>query len=290
MNMLRKLFCWFLLGFPLWAGAISPVTGDSLNYLLPQDTVFLTIGPTEEKLFSHQIVRRQTIYSLAKFYGLEIEDLYAYNPDLRTRPVSVGESVKVPIPNRAIRRFKGPDFTPRAYVPVVYRVQHGDNLYRIARYYFKMPLDTLMIRNHLPNAQLHSGQKLQVGWISLGGVPDTLRSGADSPLARVNQDLRRVFYKDAGKQPKQTHQGPAYWLRSRSGAKTDLFALHRSAAINSVMSVTNPMTKRRVYVKVVGRIPDQAYTSEIIAVLSQSAAEALGAKDPKFFVSIEYFR
>ncbi|MFM9948035.1 MAG: peptidoglycan-binding protein, partial [Saprospiraceae bacterium] len=57
---------------------------------------------------------------------------------------------------------------------------------------------------------------------------------------------------------------------------------------NSIVSVTNPMSKRTVHAKVVGRIPDSAYGDDIIIVLSPLAAKMLNARDPRFFVRVKY--
>jgi hypothetical protein len=50
-------------------------TGDSLRYLTPRDTIILSVSANEEKIFEHKIVKGQTIFSLAKFYGLKMDEL-----------------------------------------------------------------------------------------------------------------------------------------------------------------------------------------------------------------------
>ena len=42
-------------------------TGDSLRYLRPHDTLYLSIGPGE-MMTTHTVVAGQTLFSLAKFY------------------------------------------------------------------------------------------------------------------------------------------------------------------------------------------------------------------------------
>jgi hypothetical protein len=59
-------------------------TGDSLNYLNFKDTIFITIGNYQEKIFEHHIAPKQTLYSLAKFYGLSLTEVYYYNPELNS--------------------------------------------------------------------------------------------------------------------------------------------------------------------------------------------------------------
>ena len=84
------------------SGGSVVMTGDSTRYLLPEDTIFLQIGKYQHKIFEHEIEKGQTLYSLAKFYGLSIDELYLYNPQLLDRVLSPYEKVSIPIPNRAI--------------------------------------------------------------------------------------------------------------------------------------------------------------------------------------------
>jgi hypothetical protein len=53
--------------------------GDSLTYLTPQDSVFLSVNESNQKIILHQLEKKQTLYSLAKFYGLEFNEVMYYN-------------------------------------------------------------------------------------------------------------------------------------------------------------------------------------------------------------------
>ena len=50
------------------------------------------------------------------------------------------------------------------------------------------------------------------------------------------------------------------------------------------------MNKRRVYAKVIGRIPENVYGSDVVVVISPTVAKFLGAKDPRFLVKLRYLR
>jgi hypothetical protein len=67
--------------------------------------------------------------------------LYELHPEFQTEPVlKVGKFVSIPIPNRAIRRYKGSNFNPAKFVPICYVVQNGDNLFQISKRHFSMRL------------------------------------------------------------------------------------------------------------------------------------------------------
>lgn len=282
---MRKLL---FLAFLFLTGRL-PATGDSLNYLTAKDTIFLSIGAFEEKYFEHFIAPKQTLFSLARFYGLSVEELYYCNHGLKDQTVKAGMPIRVPIPNAAIKRYMESGFSPRENVPVFYSVKRGDTLFRIAKVYFRMPLELLMARNNMADHALKEGQQLHVGWISVHGIPDSLRQHAGGPLARRNAALRKIYmYESTGKK-QYDGQGVAFWQKA-SKEDSDLYALHRHASANSIIEVLNPMNNRIVYVKVIGKIPDTAYRNEVVVVLSPLAAKLLGAIDPRFFVKVKYHR
>lgn len=264
-------------------------TGDSLYYLLPSDTVILSIEQYGEKIFTHRLEKKQTLYSLAHFYGLSVEELYYYNPGLKETSVKIHQGIRVPIPNRAIRRYLPEDETAIGYIPVYYKVKRGDTVYGIARRFFRIPEDTLRQRNNLDGNELKTDQLLQVGWMNMSGVPEDYRQMSGGPLARRNFAMKKIYLREAAGKKEREHQGVAFWQKN-SKEESDFYALHRKAPINSVIAVENPMTKRTVYVKVIGRIPDAAHGYDVVVVLSPLIAKLLGAKDPRFFVHIKYHK
>lgn len=285
---MRHKLCLLLAVVPilLSANSYAPMTGDSLRYLLPKDTIFLSIEENGDKFFEHCMERKQTLYSLAKFYALSVEELYYYNSGLKEKPVAPGQAIRIPIPNGAIKRYKEKGFINWKHVPIFYVVKKGDTMFRIAKTLFRMPVDTLMMRNNLVSTTLKLGQKIHIGWMETAGVPEKLREGGD-PNARRNAALEYLYGKEAQSKKVAEHQGVAFWQK-KSSQDLDLYALHRWAPLNSIISVTNPMSKLTVHVKVIGRIPDSAYGDDIIVVLSPLAAKMLNARDPRFFVRVKY--
>ena len=283
---MRKLLFFALL---LFSGRPSSATGDSLSYLTAKDTIFLSIGAFEEKFFEHFMAPKQTLYSLAQFYGLSVEELYYFNPGLKDQTVKIGMPIRVPIPNAAIKRYMESGFRPNENVPVFYVVKKGDTLFRIAKVYFRMPIELVMARNNLADYSLKEGQQLHVGWISVFGVPDSLRQHAGGPLARRNAALRKIYQYESVNKRQYDSQGVAVWQKE-SKEDSDLYGLHSYAPKNSIIEVLNPMNNRTVYVKVIGKIPLTAYRDEVTVILSPLAAKLLGAIDPRFFVKIKYYR
>ena len=277
-----SIIAFFLLQFTFSAKA-----GDSIKYLTAKDTLFITFNETTgEKIFEHRIQARQTLYSLAKFYGLNEEELYPYNPKLKSNIVGIGQIVRVPIPNAAIKRFKGQNFKQWKYAPIMFSVKKGDNLYKIAQTLFHMPVDSVVKWNNLPGRIIKPGQLLHVGWMNLGGVPDSIRH---SFVKKSTVDVRsKMLSSHFEKQKKSSEQrGAAFW-NIKGTAKTDLYCLHRTAKVGTIIAVTSTMNNKLAYAKVIGKIPENAHGAETVLIVAPSVAKLLGAKDEKFFVKIRF--
>lgn len=257
---------------------IAPLLG-------PRDSLLLVV--TEGKKFVlHPVKLRQTLFSIARYYGLGLEELYEHNPQFRMEPgLRVGARIKIPIPNKAIKRYKRPGFVWAKNTPIYYVVKDGDNLYNICERYFKMPVDSVKKRNHLTANTIRTGQHLHVGWMGTEGVSPEWRPAR----AYTHADVLKTRYEEDKKKHKEINaQGVCAWPKG-SKEKGDLYALHREAPIGSVVIVTNPMFNRVVPAKVIGRIPD-GYESKVELVLSPEAVHRLGAQDPQFFVKIRYLK
>jgi len=276
-----------IFGTPVETAAPTAPPPHQYQFLDSQDSIFLFFDYFNQKVFQHQAGPGQTPYSIARYYGLKLEELFFHNPDLRDRSLQSGEQVNIPLPNRSIIRYQSPGFDTSRHVRVYYEVRPGDTMYDICRRHFRMPVDTIRERNLLEDIALRPGQVLHVGWMSIDGIPEDFRKDAMDPMTRLNTPMRETFFQTTALGETEEHKGAAFWKKD-SKENSDFYALHRLAPINSIIEVENPMTRRMVYVKVIGRIPDQAYEKEVVVVLSPIAAKTLMAKDPRFFVRLTY--
>jgi LysM repeat protein len=262
------------------------LTGDSSKYLTLKDTIFISLDErTGEKVFEHRMAAKQNLYRLARFYGMNEEELFPYNPTLKSNVVSIGQVIKVPIPNPAIKRFKGDNFKRWKYAPIVIIVKKGDNLFNIAKRMFHMPVDSVMKWNNMATQTTTVGQRLQVGWMSLDGVPDSIRSLRKVGAAEIRSKMLAVYFTKQKKGKEES--GAAFW-QLKGNPKTDLYCLHRTAKTGTVVAIQNTMNQKTVFAKVIGRMPENVYGHETIVVVAPSVAKLLGVKDEKFFVKIKY--
>ena len=253
--------------------------------LTSKDSLWMIVEE-EKKYILHPVKPKQTLFSIARFYSLSLADLFEHNPDFRTDPtLHVGSRVKIPIPNKAIKRYKTSGFVAAKNTSIYYIVQYGDNLYQISKRNFDMPVDSVAKRNKLKNNNIRPGQLLHVGWMGTEGVHEDWRPKKES----TPSDALKTRYQEEKKKRREVDsQGVCFWQKD-SKEKGDLYALHRDAAIGTPIAVTNPMFNRTVYAKVIGRIPD-GYERNVEVVLSPEAARKLGAKDPRFFTKVKYLK
>lgn len=286
---MRKLH-WLFVCLPILFSLQGKATGDSLRYLTPKDTVFLKIDYYGEKVFEHTLEKGQTIFSLSQFYGMKSEEIFFYNPHINPDLISIGDKIKIPIPNKVLIRRPQHERDTLSFTPVYHRIRRGETLYRLSTLYYKIPLDTLKKWNDMENHTVYKDQPIYIGMMNIAGIPDSLRNRKGGFWWKRSYELGKQFRaKGVGKKLKK-EKGPAFWNKNEKTNSDDLYALHRTAKPGTLIKVLNPMTRKTIFVKVLGKIPDAKYPPNAKIVLSEKTAKMLGARDPKFYVNIQYWR
>ncbi|MEN9415851.1 MAG: hypothetical protein RLZ62_2155 [Bacteroidota bacterium] len=253
--------------------------------LRTRDSLLLVVEDGE-KFLLHPVRSKQTLFSLGRYYYISVEDIIASNNNLEDDPtLKTGTRVRIPVPNKAIRRFKGTNFDPEEWVSIYYVVRPGDNLYHISKRYFEMDVKEIKTRNRLGSDNINPGQRLHVGWFGIEGIHPDWR-----PVKKTVQlsEHRQVFVEEIDEETAMESQGVCQWNKTGKES-SDLYAMHRTAKIGSVISVTNPMNNKTVYAKVISRIPE-GFEKNLEVYVSHEAAKKLGAVDERFFVKVKYMK
>ncbi len=106
------------------------------------------IGYTDTTENTYTVQKGDSLWSIAKKYNTTVEELKAAN-NLSSNLLSVGQILKIPTVQE----------TPENYI--VYTVQKGDTLYKIANEY-NLTVDDLIEYNNLSSTNLSIGQKLLI--------------------------------------------------------------------------------------------------------------------------------
>jgi LysM repeat protein len=272
--------------------ADSLIPGRMLSF---KDTLQVAFKSSTQPFLIHKMKPGQTLKGLEKYYAISVGDLVYYNPEIKNLyQIHVGQSVRIPISlSNLMLKDNATTKVRWRVIPVLYKVKPGETLFRIAKTYFNMPIDTLMKRNNLTSNTLKTGQLLHMGWLNVKGIQPNERkyTGLKGELRIVNAKLKKKYDAVAktSRKSKKFERGTSIWKKS-SSRDTKLYALHRTAPIGTIIKVYCPSSKRTLYVEVKGRMSNNVYRENFIIYLSPAAATSLGAVNERLRVELTYFQ
>ncbi len=176
--------------------------------------------------------------------------------------------------------------------PIKHRVVEGQTLYSIAKLY-NQNITTLQTWNDLPDPSVKVGQDVVVDWIMPKG--EALESVANKAAPKSTSVFERKYQsisKDTlGLYRKITQTGIATWFddTGASYSGSNMYALHRSAPLRSIIQVVNPINKKTVHVMVIERLANSINNENVMISLTKSAARKLGILDEKSIVDCRYY-
>jgi LysM repeat protein len=238
----------------------------------------------------HKVAPKETLYSIARLYGVEVSELRAKN-GLKDDNLTVGQELTIP------RKSTSPVSPPAQVQPVkgVHTVAAGETLYSIARQY-NVGVEDLKKWNSLTGTDLKVGQVLFLTQpMYQKAAPVAASNPAVTPQA--TQENKSV----PGKEPaivisesvrnadEIIETGVGEVIEGSEGNRKYL-ALHRTAPTGSILKVKNEMNQREVFVRVVGTLPDTGRNDEVLIKISKSACDRMGVIDPRFRVQVTYYK
>ncbi|SEW54541.1 LysM peptidoglycan-binding domain-containing protein [Chitinophaga arvensicola] len=100
-------------------------------------------------------------------------------------------------------------------------------------------------------------------------------------------DFEQLYGQQTNNGKKATSEkGPGTWFKSNAVGK--YYALHNTAPRGTIIKVTNPLNGKAVYAKVLDVIPQMKSNAGLIIKLSDSAMQALGSNETKFYCELSY--
>ncbi len=248
---------------------------------------------------THTVLRNETIFTIAKQYGVTAYQLRKLN-DLPDNAISIGQVLKVPggiITDVQVPKEKQAENTKTKEKEVqapkeesfIHTVATGENIFTIAK---KYNLTAYQIRtaNKLDDNTLKVDQKLiipkppQPKSVNDASKEDQ-ESNPDSTMVK-DPKLRRDPSVYGLSQIEE--KGTAVWISDQDLDGTKMLVLHRTAPVGRVIKITNPMTNRTTFAKVVGKFTENESTKDVIIVMTKAVADSLGALDKRFFCNLTY--
>jgi LysM repeat protein len=264
-----------------------------------------------KKVILHKIDPKETYYSLGRKYSVSPKAIIQYNSNA---PMKIGSTIKVPTDRPFVESAvkTTPPVVPTtvatpapvqkpADAPVTaasgditqYKVSAGETLFSIAKR-FNTTVDDVTKLNNLTSTTLSAGQVLK---IKSGSADVVAQAAAERPVAKRDsvtysspQDSLNAVKFGTNRYGlfEKSEKGIATWINDAGLDANKKLALHRTAPIGTVIKITNPMTGRTTFAKVVGRFTDNESTKDAIIVVTKNVADSIGGLDKRIHVNISY--
>lgn len=232
-----------------------------------------------KEIVNHRVVAKETYYSLGRLYNVKPKNIIDLNANKRLK---IGDIVKVPTE----RPFSSSPIKTASLISedpdaIEYKVSANETLYNIAKR-FQISVDYLTEFNNLQGKSIKAGQILQ---IPQGPPPIQV---VENPIAI--EEIEKEFSLPPNRYglTQVNNQGIGVWMDGLNTDDGKMLALHKTAPIGTVIKITNPMTQRTTYAKVVGKYNDSNDTRDAIIVISKATASLIGVIDKRFLVNISY--
>lgn len=260
----------------------------------------------------HVVAEKETLYSVARLYGISVDDLRQMNK-LTNDALSIGQELTVKRSNLSEQPVIKSNPPTAQSLKGVHTVASKETLFSISRQY-GVSVDQLKQWNSLSGNELSLGQTLFVVAPENQGMkttnttiteqssvkttntsPAQAVTPAEQPKESAPSNAQPVIstpvkiseaYKD-GKEVREA--GLAELIEGTQGNRKYL-ALHRSAPIGTILKVKNQLNDREVFVRVIGQLPDTGGNDKLVIKVSKSAYDRLSAIDPKFMVEVTWYK
>ncbi|TCC91134.1 LysM peptidoglycan-binding domain-containing protein [Pedobacter hiemivivus] len=277
---------------------------------------------SEGNLSEHMVQKKENLNMIAKQYGVTVNDIKEAN-NLNSNNLQIGQLLKIPgnaaeqpatkqrttqvppVQQKAEEtvvktnippenRYKKPEQKPEKKAAdtskpeefIEHKVASNETMYSIATRY-KITMDQLKAKNNLHDNSLFVGQKLLIsGQYPPKNVPSTTENHVDTLNSIKDPALRLPASRYGLNQVDE--KGTGIWIMDADLDPSKMLVLHRTAPIGTVMKITNPMTNRSTFAKVVGKFTENESTKDVIIVMTKAVADALGALDKRFYCNLTY--
>lgn len=250
-------------------------------------------------IISHTIKAKENLNLLAEKYGTTVDAIKKLN-NLHSTSLRIGQVLKIEATNgesdetqqetatqpivvntKAVVNNPSPS-NAKSDGSFEHIVASGETIYSIAKKY-NLTTYQLITANNITGNELTVGQKLTIK----GANKATITEEEESDSIETIKDPKL-------KQPSKyglvqfNEKGIAVWIDDKDLDPTKMLILHRTAPVGTIMKITNPMTNRSVFAKVVGKFTENETTKDVIIVITKAAADAVGALDKRFSCNLNY--
>jgi LysM repeat protein len=253
-----------------------------------------------KKTIVHKVEAKETYYSIGRKYNVTPQSIIQFN---NNRTLQIGTILRVPT-DRSIAEASIPIASkvleaPASKMAVIdYRVGPREYLIAIARK-FNTTVEDIKALNNLTNNNLAVGQIIKIPYGTATEITPPQAARLDTPRVETRASTTKVDSSmnagDRLKLPPARYglrevdeRGVAIWIADENLDGTKMLALHQTAPIGTIIKITNPMTGKSTFTKVVGKFTQNESTKDAIIVITKATADMVGALDKRFQAIIVY--
>ena len=207
----------------------------------------------------HRVAPKQTLYAISRLYAVSPDDLKKWNK-LTSNEISVGDEIIVGVGSM-------PTTAPQ-YVPELDDDVESTNPVTAAPDNVATPIPTPQPAEPISRTPTAPAGKSQ-----------SVVTASSVPLEKT--------VSGSGSISKITENGLAEILENRT-ENNKYLALHKTAPIGTILQVKNISNGQSVYVRVIGKLPEDATNDKVIVKLSSRAYQKLDATNNQFRVEVSY--
>ena len=216
--------------------------------------------PVMSKKGVHTVGQQETMFSIAKQYGITQQQLKEWN-NLQSNELKIGQTLFVSQPERSVASVQKNE----SQSPVKPAQQEPSKETPVVKEEPVAKKEVEPTRNEPAKTQQQQQQTTE-------------------------QSVPTIKISESVKNGSETVQGGLAELIEGTEGNRKYLALHRTAPIGTILKVRNEMNNREVFVRVTGKLPDTALTDKVIIRISKSAYDRLGAIDQRFRVEVTYYK
>jgi LysM repeat protein len=201
---------------------------------------------------AHKVVARETLYSISKRYGVSVEELKKYNPEL-ANGLKVGQTLRL---------------SATIELPKEDQIIATED----------------KIKEAVKQKELNSLKDTME--VKPPVVLDTALTSEQEKEKKYLDSMSNIKVVPNGEFKKITETGFAEVIEG--GDSDKYLALHKSAPVGTIIQVINEANNQRIFVRVIGKLPVSGLNDKVVLKISKKAFARLSGVDKKIPVTLSY--
>lgn len=256
----------------------------------------------------HVVAAKETLYSISRAYNISVDELKQWN-NITDNSLSLGQELVIKKRNTITTTTviaETPEVQNNNVPKGYHQVEAKETLFSIASKY-SISVQQLRTWNALEGNELKIGQQLRVTAPQQEPAQQQVTpkeepkdrpteqviaptvTTSTAPKETTTTQPTTIRISESKNSDEISESGVAELIEGTEGNRKYL-ALHRTAPVGTILKVRNEMNNREVFVRVMGKLPDNAMSDKVLIRISKSAFDRLGAIDSRFRVQVTYYK